>query len=362
MSHAAEVAQWVLILLGWLWLGEKGSLLAWPFFNGVLIVAIWWAMRIVCRGSTWALTSKSSVLGFAGAFTAIGVGMYGGFKNPWLTQILVICLAMVWGLWCAMIETRSQTSTFQLGVFAWHPLAAALIVGLFYAAPVTLLVGCAAATYLHDRALAKRTAVCRGTRTGFQFMLAPSAMGLMMGGLYFSQSWCVSTGWSSGQMIAAHLALMAGLPSLVAYVFRTSKLSQHPSLGKYCAYATLSLQVLGATMLWGESAIEVSLAMLLPSLAWAVHCVRPRQPGEQTSHLAPWVKTSLGLFLGPILLVWVGATSVMHGPMAMRSALAFLGVLAGIQWVLLCLNRQGAVALTRKTVAVKRDHELARSG
>lgn len=362
MSHAAEVAHWVLVLLGWLWLGEKGSLVAWPLVNGVLIVAIWWAMRIVCRGSTWALTSKSSVLGFAGAFTAIGVGVLGDVKNLWLAQILVICLAMVWGLWCAMIETRSQTSTFQLGVFAWHPLAAALIVGLFYAAPVILLVGCAAATYLHDRALAKRTAVCRGTRAGFQFMLAPSAMGLMMGGLYVSQSWCVSTGWSSGQMIAGHLALMAGLPSLVAYVIRTSKLSQHPSLGKYCAYASLSLQVLGATMLWGESAIEASLAMLLPSLAWAVHCVRPRQSGEQTSHLAPWVKTSLGLSLGPILLLLVGATSVMYGPMAMRFALALLGVLAGIQLLILLLHRKGGVALTLEPVSQKQDHPLARLG
>jgi hypothetical protein len=335
MSHAAEVAQWAVVLIGWLWLAEKGTLLAWPLLNGVLTVAIWWAMRIICRGSEWALKSKPKLLGLLGLLTTFGVAMVGRGNGLLLNQILVLCLAMVWGLWCAMIETRSQTSSFQMNVFAWHPLLAAFLVGLCQGAPFILLMVCTLVLYMHDAGLTKRRLICSGARAGFQFLLAPSAMGLMMGSLCFSQAWCASSDWSIAQVNGAHLALMAGLPSVLSYAMHSFEHSLRSSLVKYCTYVILSLQVLGTLMLWNESPIHLILAMLLHSLAWAVHCVRPRQKDGQKSRLAPRLKTILALLMGPMLLLFVGAASVMHGPMAIRCALALLGVLAGVRLVIL---------------------------
>ena len=40
LSHAGEVAQWVLMLLGWLWLGEQGMRLGWSLASGVLAVSL----------------------------------------------------------------------------------------------------------------------------------------------------------------------------------------------------------------------------------------------------------------------------------------------------------------------------------
>ena len=41
LAHAGEVAQWTVLLLGWLWLGEQGMRLGWSMASGVLAVAVW---------------------------------------------------------------------------------------------------------------------------------------------------------------------------------------------------------------------------------------------------------------------------------------------------------------------------------
>ena len=45
-------------------------------------------------------------------------------------------------------------------------------------------------------------------------------MGLMMGSLWLDNTWCAGLGWRTDLMVAFHLALMAGLPVMVAGLLR----------------------------------------------------------------------------------------------------------------------------------------------
>jgi hypothetical protein len=341
LTHAREVAHWLVLLLGWLWLGEQGAALGWSWASGVLAVALWWVVRLLCRGSAWALSCASWVVGLLGVITVCGVyGLQMAIGQPWAQGVLW-GLAVLWGLWMALIETRSQVSTFHLAPVAWHPVLAAGLVALSWQWPdgasfmpmsvVLLLAVCAGLLYAHDRGMVGRANTCRGPRADLQTLLAPSAMGLMMGTLWLGNAWCANLGWRMDQMVGAHLALMAGLPTLMAWGMRFAVPS--PSSSVRQAVASLSLLVLGALMLLGESPAHGVLVMLLPSLAWAVHCCRQRAAVELAPRRAPWVARSMALLLGPTLLVGVGAASPLLGPGAMQSALALLGVLAAGQLV-----------------------------
>ena len=349
LSHAREVAHWLVLLLGWLWLGEQGMHWGWPWASGVFAVALWWAVRLLCRGSAWAFQCAPWVMGVLGLITVCGIyGLKNPMAAPWAHGVL-LALAVVWGLWNALIETRSQVSTFELAPVAWHPvLAAALVAGCwqwpvgepFSDMGVMILVAvCAGIFYAHDRCTTNAMPVCRGPRAGLQTLLAPSAMGLMMGTLWLGNAWCASLGWGIDQMVGAHLALMAGLPTLTALWMRGGPPSHASSVLQ--AVASLTLLVLGALMLLGNSPVHSVMVMLLPSLAWAVHCSRRRESAQLAPRLAPWVTRSWALVLGPLLLVWVGSASPVQGPWAMQSALALLGLLAAGQLVLLWSRKQG---------------------
>ncbi|WP_143473936.1 hypothetical protein [Limnohabitans sp. 15K] len=349
LTHAREVAYWIVLLLGWLWLGEQGMHLGWSWASGVLAVALWWSVRLFCRGSAWALGCAPWVMGLLGLFTALGAfGLKSQIAQPWAHGTL-LCLAVVWGLWIALIETRSQVSTFQLGPLAWHPVLAAglLALGLLWPAEellthlmvLFLLALCVGVLYAHEHLAASGTTACRGQRAGLETLLAPSAMGLMMGTLWLGNAWCASLSWSNEQMVGAHLALMAGLPTLTALLTHGAKSWQASPTAQTCV--SLSLIVVGALMLLGNSAFHGVLAMLLPSLAWAVHCSRQRIPLGPAHRRSPWLTRSFALLLGPVLLVWVGAASPTQGPWAMQSALALMGVLAAGQLVFLGWRKQG---------------------
>jgi hypothetical protein len=73
LTHAREVAHWLVLLLGWLWLGEQGMHWGWPLASGVLAVALWWAVRLLCRGSAWALCCGPWAVGLLGLLTVGGV-------------------------------------------------------------------------------------------------------------------------------------------------------------------------------------------------------------------------------------------------------------------------------------------------
>jgi hypothetical protein len=72
-------------------------------------------------------------------------------------------------------------------------------------------------------------------------------MGLMMGTLWLGNAWCANLGWTNEQMVGAHLALMAGLPALTAWVIRGFMPSHAAS--PLLVHASLCLRVLGALML-----------------------------------------------------------------------------------------------------------------
>ena len=323
----------------------------------MLAVALWWAVRLLCRGSALALRCGPWAVGLLGLLTVCGVyGLQSTMTQPWAHGVL-LGLAAVWGLWSALIETRSQVSTFEIAPVAWHPVLAAALVACCWLWPDgepfaetgfrVLLAVCAGVLYAHDRCSPSLAPACRGPRTGLQTLLAPSAMGLMMGTLWLGNAWCAGLGWRIEQMVGAHLALMAVLPTLAALVMRGALPSPASAMSQ--VNASLSLLALGALMLLGNSPVHGVLVMLLSSLAWAVHCCRQRSSVALAQSLAPWMTRSLSLVLGPLLLVAVGAASPQQGPWAMQSALALLGVLAAGQLVFLWSRKQGLHLLSSAT-------------
>ena len=349
LTHAREVAHWLVLLLGWLWLGERGMHLGWSWASGVVALAIWWSVRLLCRGSAWTFECAPWVMGLLGVFTVGGVAALERTTSLPSAHGLLLGLAVVWGLWSALVETRSQVSTFKLGPVAWHPVLAAALVACCWPWPdgalftqggvMALLALSAGVLYAHERFTASQTLACRGPRANLQTLLAPSAMGLMMGTLWLGNAWCANLGWTNEHMVGAHLALMAGLPTLIALLMRGALPSFTAS--PLQVYISMSLLALGALMLLGDSPIHNILVMLLPSLAWAVHCCRQRPAVDARPRLKPWMARSFALLLGPILLVWVGGMSPVQGPWAMQSALALLGLLAAGQLVFLWWRKQG---------------------
>jgi hypothetical protein len=360
LAHAGEVARWTLMLIGWLWLGEQGMRLGWSLASGVLAVALWWAARLLCRGSRWALQASPATVGWWGALSAAAV---------WLPEALravdtetfnaphagLLAVAMLWGVWSGMVETRSRLSTFDGGLVAWHPvLAVVLVAGVrWLPAPAgsttgavgVLLALCALLLHAHDRASTAAAPVCRGQRAGGAEVLAPSAMGLMMGGLWLGHAWCVGWGWSTSQMVLGHLVLMAVLPTLVALASRVLLVVWAPSALATRSWLIWVLLATGAGMLFGDTSVHGLLAMLLPSLAWALHCSRPRIGLNAAAPASPVLSRSLGLLLGPGLLLWVGIASPVQGPLAMQLALALLGSLAALQALAWCARPREAVPM-----------------
>ncbi len=347
LDHAGEVAHWAVMLLGWLWLGEQGMRLGWSQASGVLAVALWWAVRIVCRGRSWARLASTVLLGWCGLLTAWGMWLPVWMPDTATAHGALLVLAVVWGGWTALMETRSQTSTFRLSPLAWHPLLAAALVALVWnpsdhtlGAPVGqsgLLAVCAALLHARERHSPKRAAPCKASAVAYVQLLAPSAMGLMMGALWLGDAWCAGLGWRTEHMVWAHLGLMAGLPVLVALSLRG--LPDGAGLLVYHAHIGAALMVLGALMLLGNTAVHGLLAMGLPSLAWALHCSRHGMARVvQSPHALGWSAGPLrwlALLLGPGLLLGVGVASPHWGPGAMQAALAALGGLAGL-WLALC--------------------------
>lgn len=346
--HAGEVSQWVVVLLGWVWLGEQGTRVGWSLASGLLPVALWWAVRMLCRGCAWTFQCPPVLFGLAGLLTASGIFLVGQLPSTSDSNEWLLCVAVLWGIWSALIETRTQTSTFQVGPVAWHPVIAGVLVVIGWQLPDThsvphqgvilLLVISAVVLCTQEWFNTERKHRCHGVRTSVQRLLAPSAMGLMMGSLWLNNAWCVGMGWRTEQMVVIHLSLMAGLPTLLAYVIRSAKLRR--IFDQRHAFLSLALLTLGAMSLWGDGPIYSVLTMLLPSLSWAIHCTRPRLKNETVEIASPWVAKCVALLLGPVLLTWVGTASQIHGPLAIQTALAFLGLMALSQLLHMGWNKQ----------------------
>lgn len=339
--HAGEVAQWTVILLAWLWLGEQGMRLGWSLASGVWAVVLWWAARLLTRGRGWALESAPALMGLWGLLSAWSVWWPDFLSGHGAAHAGLLAVAMVWGVWCGLIETRSQSSTFTLGRVAWHPLVAAALAYGAWRMPGSvsftplgvsaLLALCAAVLHARDRSCAEQPPLCRGVQSSLPQVLPASAMGLMMGGLWLGNGWCAGLNLSLEVMATSHLLLMAGLPVLVAGLMRWSAPSGPYAAHECLGFISLACLVMGPLMLLGDSLVHGILAMLLPSLAWAVHLGRHRRPQGSAERWSPRVQRSLALLLGPGLLGWVGWLSPGQGPVAMQSALALLGLLAAVQ-------------------------------
>jgi hypothetical protein len=348
LIHAGEVAHWSVVLLGWIWLGEQSMLSGWPVVSGLIPVVVWWTVRLLCRGSSWAFQCPPILFGLLGFLTTIGVWIWGLMASPSFSQAWLFGLALVWGTWIALIETRTQSSTFQLGKIAWHPLlAAALVISAWqmsdtstvtHLGTILLLAICSFLLYSNDRFNANRKRHCHGMRTNFQSLLIPSSMGLMMGSLWLSNAWCAGMNLQTDQMVMIHLSLMAGLPTLMSYLIRATKLVN--VIYQLSFPIGLGLLTLGAIAGLGEGLAYNVLAMLLPSLAWALHCSRPRFRNETFEIDSPLLAKCLALLLGPALLMWIGLLSQMQGPMAMKFAFALLGMLAFVKLLNLSWRQQ----------------------
>jgi hypothetical protein len=334
------------MLLGWLWLGEQGMRLGWSVASGLLAVALWWAVRIVCRGRYWTRQSSPLLMGLLGLLTTWGMWLPVWMRDTATAHAALLALSVVWGLWGALVEARSQTSTFRLSPLAWHPLLAAALVALVWSmadhtlgAPVgqsVLLAVCAAVLHARERESAGRAVPCKAIALAHSQLLAPSAMGLMMGALWLGDAWCAGLGWSPEQMVWTHLGLMAGLPALVALSLRWLPNGAH--LSRHHAQIGAALMVLGALMLLGNTSVHGLLAMGLPSLAWALHCSRhgmaPMAQALGAQVWPAWTLRWMSLLLGPVFLLGVGVASPHWGPVAMQAALAALGGLAAL-WLVL---------------------------
>ncbi len=341
LMHAGEVAQWSLVLLGWLWLGEQGMRWGWSLASGVLPVALWWAARLVSRGRTWALQASPLGMGLLGVFTACGVYWTGLLSTPDAAHASLMVVAVLWGLWCAVVESRSPSSTFTMGPVAWHPVVAAALVYVVWrnSAPSpwdtwqtsAALTCCVAVLWARDRRLRCGAAICRGVLASRLHVLPASAMGLMMGSLWQGTAWCAGLNGSLSDMVTAHLALMAVLPAVVTVFERTVPMVGDLSRSSHAGTLGLGCLVLGPCMFWGDTAMHGALAMLLPSLAWALHTGRHRTPWAHRVRWSPQTMRGLSLLLGPGLLVWVGWMSPGLGPLAVQWALTLLGLLAAIQ-------------------------------
>ena len=161
-------------------------------------------------------------------------------------------------------------------------------------------------------------------------------MGLMMGSLWLDNAWCAGLGWRTDLMVAFHLALMAGLPVIVAGLLR--RWGEQQVSPDAQAQVALALLLGGALLLLGSSMWQAVLAIVLPALAWALHCSRTRRASSATA-LAPWIGRSLALLMGPVLLLWVGAASSADGPWPLRAAMAVFGILAAFKLALRFFSR-----------------------
>lgn len=367
LAQAAEVAQWSVMLLGWLWLGEQGQRFGGSVAGGVWAVALWWALRIVCRGHAVALQAAPVWLAGLGLLTACAVWwpsgvLLPGMLAPGAAPLGLLALAVLWALWSALIESRAQRSSFPAGSLVWQPLLAACVALWVWQLPAAVarplalsgtLAVCAALLYARERRARGPVLRCKSQRESWAHVLAPSAMGLMMGSLWLAEGTCAGLALSTEQRVWGHVALMAGLPTAVAWGFSQRRsgwawASPSTTLTMGLLLAGAMAMVVAVTTGGGLASLASlagALGMLATSLAWALHCSRSRplatasNASGEPGTLPRGALRAVALLAGPGLLWWVGIISPTQGPAAIQIALAGLGGLAAV-WLMASLARR----------------------
>ena len=372
-SSPCAVAGWVVQILGWLWLGQMGMRLGWSVASGLGAVSLWWAVRWAVRDSPWVMQWRPEMVLGLGVASAglVGVVAYGA--SALAAHGVLLILAGIWGLWCAVLE--AQLSALNLKGWggatapaAWHSALAAVLVGFVWVVPVgaagpadsvaAALLICGLVLAVGLKAEDRSTDPVPGQPLGAEPLsrgLPSIAMGLMMGSLWLGSEWCANAGLSLGASVALHVALMAVLPAALWTVFALYP-GWMPNVERRRLWV-LSLLALSALVILLLPPAHGVWAMLLLSLAWALDPHRANAPrpvaASQLDLHAPSVSedkralaSRLGLnatvlsavLLGPGMLLLVGLNSAASGPQALRGALVMVGALAALCLVLAVLK------------------------
>lgn len=285
---AQALVHWGVLLMGWVWLGQQGQRLGWSVASGVLAVALWWALRVLFaqRGFIHRLPRQASVwLGVGTVGGALGVA---GLAASPMAHALLLLLAGVWALWSALLEAGSY-------------------------GPIANPCGAAAS-------------------------LPTTAMGLMMGSLWLTSSWCATAGLPPATVVGFHVLLMAVLPALASRWHLPPWAAQAGPLALVLA-GSLVLQL-------GNGVVHGVTGMGLLALAWALQ-------GPQ-GH-APHTARHWAALAGPALLLTVGWYSPTLGPQVLQAAYGLLG--AGAFLALLGLGLQAGTRFVHPRTPGETFHE-----
>lgn len=253
LRHADALLAWV--LLGWL-----GQRLGWSFASGVLPVVLWWTLR--CGGADW----------------LVRLPIQRHWPKAWPHMVAAALLGSL------MLLPAGHTALVMLlaGSALWGVGSASLSAGSAHKAPT----------------------------------LPSQAMGLMMGSLWLSSQWCLGPGWSDEQAVALHLALMIGVPLLLATSRHLGWAARHMpdwQLALLLAAGALLMAWPGAT---GGRLTGMVLLVMLWSLG--THGAMPVK--------IPSLTVPAGL--GPLLLLAVGLWAPRLGPAAIQYAWWFIAAIA----------------------------------
>ena len=293
-------AHWLVLLMGWVWLGEQGQRLGWSLAGGVLAVVLWWTLRVLVVQHMAGVFWPRSAPVVLGAATALGAWFVGQASHAGL-----LAVAVLWALWSALLEVRQPRSA-----TAGAPVAAALLTwaAVFHPLP-GLGPGASVALVLLIAALASTPTRLEPATAPTGDALPQTAMGLMMGSLWLSSAWCSSAGpgGAGANAIGLHLLMMTALPLLCRSGGLTA--NGHP-------LARQALVLTACVALWlGDAPLHGLTGMALLVLA----CAMPRQNGQGVWAMA---------LLGPALLLAVGIWSPLLGPQALQRGYGLLACVA----------------------------------
>lgn len=317
---ALAVARWVVVLMGWVWLGAQGQRIGWSLASGVVPVAVWWAMRLTFTNLQFSQYVPRSAAWVLGVLTALGTLVLAKFPSLGIGALLA--LGVAWAGWAVLLNAPEAVSRCTGRWVGWPPLVAAALCALATAVPmsqhqsqsaVALLL--LAAAWLARGVCGKELALA--SHCGSPAAVLPTAsMGLMMGTLWLGSDWCRAAGLSNAQVVVLHLGLMAALPALTRLDLIPRRLSVLQS-----QRISLILVVAGSfVLLSGRQATQGLLGMGLMFLAWAMHSGRF---GAVVNPAERWFA-----LVGPLLLLLVGWLSPLWGPLALQWGYGALGAMA----------------------------------
>jgi hypothetical protein len=335
---ARALARWIVLLLGWVWLGAQGQRLGWALASGVVPVAFWWTMRLVLAQSRTMQSLPRSSAGVLGVLTSLGALLITIFPQLGLDALLL--LALFWAAWLALLDASAATSHCSRRWVGWPPLIAASLCALATAAPlsVSLPISLSVPLYAAMTVAAVPLLLLLATWLGREAprqaigfihvdshpaaVIPATAMGLMMGTLWLGSAWCSSAGWSNAQVVVLHLAVMSVLPAL-------TRLELLPKRLPHLVAQRLPLVFVVAAslaLLAGMQSIHGLVGMALLSIAWAMHSGRHVEASRTQGHAS--ALGGLVVLGGPVLLLLVGGLSPLLGPQALQWAYGLLGALA----------------------------------